>query len=709
MNEERLYNLLPAIYRVRDQDAGEPLRALLSVIEGEFQTIQSDLAALYDNWFIETCDEWVVPYIADLLGIDTRNEDVALPFSRRSLIAHTLTYRRWKGTPSTLERAARDATGWQACMVETINRLATTQSMRAPRPDRGGTVDLRKVGQLGPIGDPFDTSAHTVDLSGETRVGEASTLARAFYNLSSVAFYFWRLTSYPVSRGTARLIRPCGYTFSPFGLDIPLFNRPRSLDTRNGRVTAMNVPGPLHRQPLADEIQAQRRGDSPRTDFLGTRPAFAVFVREARGGIWGAIPSQRIFVTDLGEWSPPPGDGGDDPWSIAVDPTLGRLTLPDGVEVSDVEVSYAHGFSANLGGGPYDRRATLFQADSEVWRARVGRDVPAADEPNVVTFDSLAEAIAAWAATGQSGVIQIADNRTYDLRPPDGVETTSDDSTIVFAEPRFLVIEAANDTRPVIVGDLTVNCEHPDARLRLNGIWLDGAIHFRGNLKLDVMHCTLRPTGRGPTARPSILWAGGEFSLAQVAIASSIVGPIRLPSDVLGLRVDDSIVDGLGDLAIASVAGDEDSGPALAVERTTVLGSVAVGELVLASNVLFSGPVIARRRNTGEARFSYVPDGSKTPRRQHCQPDLAIAGIDPAIRPAQLLRLTPTFTSEVYGDPGYAQLSLTCPSEIRTGSEEGSEIGVFHLSHAPQRAARLREVLNDYLPYHLSAEIIYVT
>ena len=66
---ERLYKLLPAFLRVRDADQGEPLRALLAVIEGELERIEADTSVLYDNWFIETCDEWVVPYIGDLLGV----------------------------------------------------------------------------------------------------------------------------------------------------------------------------------------------------------------------------------------------------------------------------------------------------------------------------------------------------------------------------------------------------------------------------------------------------------------------------------------------------------------------------------------------------------------------------------------------------------------------------------------------------------------
>ena len=35
----------------------------------QFDIIEEDIAKLYDNWFIETCEPWVIPYIADLIGI----------------------------------------------------------------------------------------------------------------------------------------------------------------------------------------------------------------------------------------------------------------------------------------------------------------------------------------------------------------------------------------------------------------------------------------------------------------------------------------------------------------------------------------------------------------------------------------------------------------------------------------------------------------
>ena len=41
---ERLYDLLPAIYRIRDAEEGEVLRALLGVIEEEMQALEQDMA-----------------------------------------------------------------------------------------------------------------------------------------------------------------------------------------------------------------------------------------------------------------------------------------------------------------------------------------------------------------------------------------------------------------------------------------------------------------------------------------------------------------------------------------------------------------------------------------------------------------------------------------------------------------------------------------
>ncbi len=65
---DRLFELLPVVYRQRDAEQGWPLRALLQVIAEQVDVVEADIAQLYENWFIETAQDWVVPYIGDLIG-----------------------------------------------------------------------------------------------------------------------------------------------------------------------------------------------------------------------------------------------------------------------------------------------------------------------------------------------------------------------------------------------------------------------------------------------------------------------------------------------------------------------------------------------------------------------------------------------------------------------------------------------------------------
>src|SRR5262249_13761322 len=67
-NSDRLYDLIPSVLRMRDGDEGYPVRALLRVISEQVTLVEADIGRLYDNWFIETCEDWVVPYIGALIG-----------------------------------------------------------------------------------------------------------------------------------------------------------------------------------------------------------------------------------------------------------------------------------------------------------------------------------------------------------------------------------------------------------------------------------------------------------------------------------------------------------------------------------------------------------------------------------------------------------------------------------------------------------------
>ncbi|MFO0952910.1 MAG: hypothetical protein U0835_17520 [Isosphaeraceae bacterium] len=205
-----------------------------------------------------------------------------------------------------------------------------------------------------------------------------------------------------------------------------------------------------------------------------------------------------------------------------------------------------------------------------------------------------------------------------------------------------------------------------------------------------------------------------------------------MPEDAAGLVVRDSVVDspsatlGLADPApaIASGAGPSMPGPPTTLERATVLGTVSVKELTLATEVIFARGASAERRQAGCVRFSYVAgDFARLPRRYCCQPELAIeraqeakrraegpaAVLTPQERGALLARLRPAFTSVRYGRPGYAQLAPAAPDEVSEGAEDGSEMGVYQHLKQPQRMANLRNRMSEYLPFGLTAGFIDVT
>ena len=145
LTPERLYRLLPAIYRLRDAAEREPLRALVAAFAGEIAALEEDVAQLYDDQFIETCAPWVAPYIGDLVGYRPLHGVVPRVASPRAEVANTIAYRRRKGTALMLEQLAADVTGWPAHAVEFFERLATTQYMKHIRLHALATAELRDL------------------------------------------------------------------------------------------------------------------------------------------------------------------------------------------------------------------------------------------------------------------------------------------------------------------------------------------------------------------------------------------------------------------------------------------------------------------------------------------------------------------------------------------------------------------------------------
>lgn len=724
---DRLYELLPAIYRLRDLESGNPLQVLLRAIGEQAEIVRQDVDRLWDDLFIETCREWVVPYIGDLVGNDFLP---AAGAQARVDVAKTVYYRRRKGTLPMLEELARDLTGWGGHAVEFFQLLAWAQNLNHLRP-QAHLPSVVDVDDMDRVDGPFDVTCHTVDVRGPGPVN-------GWHNIPNVGFFLYRLASYPL-QGTIRTdvdgvehaIRPEPrqahapnlFHFSSLGARTPLFNRWRREGDEAGLATEPFVPGPI--RPVAFHRDLDRLAGDPHAhlDYYGAAGlagaegdecatpvsstpsggSLAVFVDGAE------VPSERIVCKDLSEWDAP------GPNRVGIDVARGRIAFPADEPPASVAVEYHYGFSGDVGGGPYDRRRRDPAAPHyRGWGPDTVADPDVFPEPPISVAAVAADHLTIGAALAEWGqipplapaVIEVHDDRTY-----------TEDLDISLTGPAVLVVQASNERRPTLRGDITITSDDDQAQVVLNGFLIEGHLRIAGSLRqLRLSHCTLVPGRRldpegDPVAplEPSILAPAG--TRLEVILDASIVGPLRLPQETAKLTARRSTVDGVGGTAISGPEGEEEAGPPSKLHQVTVLGPVHVRSVEMASDTIFTGAVLAERAQEGCVQFSFVPAGSATPRRYRCQPDLALSHeqLTPAQRTAKEAALQPSFTSVRYHRPGYAQLSARCPVEIRTGAEDGSEMGVWAFLRNPHREASLRTRLDEYLPLGLEPAIIYVT
>jgi hypothetical protein len=712
--KERLYHLLPTIYRQLDQDRGEPLRALLAGIESEFRTVEEDIAALYDNWFIETCDAWVVPYIAELLGVPG-NISGTLFSSQRRQVANTLAYRRRKGIAAILEHVLQDATGWPVIALSYAPLLAVTQHLRDVRLAHGLVVNLRKAGELDTLDGPFETSAHTVDVRhiGSSAAREPTHTAQGKYQANTLGLFLWRLRSYQLTgvspaevrrdAVTGHFVPRGGYTFDSLGRDMPLFHLPQDIESLGQRTGSLNVPEAIRPITFASDLAAYRllqqaaggqqveEGSAwQQSDYYGPDRSLCVMLNGE------AIPPDAVISADLSRWAlPPEGSYPAREHVAAIDVRLGRLRLlgTTAAAASDrVEVNYCYGFSADMGGGSYLRYLAL--------------DAPGTTHINVLrggSIDTLQKALERWNAlraaweTAMSQhadqadsmgtlrcIIHIVDNTLYEI----------DGGGLAITLPRHseLVIEATEGMRPIVRGRVSITSPHASASLVLSGVRLDGAIEINGSLSLDIAHCTLMP--HGLIMRQNV----ASDAPMRISINHSITGPLRLHDSRGEVVVRDSIIDGAPGSAIDAPAPQGGAaGPGMCLERVTVFGKVLTYRLH-AQDALFTGSVVAEDHREGQISYSYVPEPSSTPPRVHCLPE-----------DADDTRVYPLFTSTRYGDPAYAQLDIHCSQHIQRGASNGAEMGAFNTLRQAERRDNISRTLDEYLPFGLAAGVFFVT
>lgn len=717
LDAAQIYALLPAIHRTRDAAAGGPLQALIGVIAEQVGVLEQDLTNLYADQFIETCAPWAIPYIGDLIGWTGLIEDVPNGARARADVANTMGYRRRKGTVIALEQSGHDVTGRPVHVVEYFRRLAVNQSLRHLRPHHASFVDLGRAAALTRIGGPFDSLSRTVDVrripprARTPNIPDNAGLKIALhgegrFNIPDIGAWVWRWIPFQVTGQPATRVDARRFLASPLGNDMKLFNTSPLRSSFQSLTTRADVPQPIGRRELHDDLSA----------FYGPSNGLVIYVDG------GPLGLEAICVCDLsdfmGGWAPAPAG------KVAIDPVLGRIVFADDLpQPGPVTLDYNYGFPAELGGGPYDRAATLtaLYQSKVTWTQVVGAGVtdifgvPITLEAAVTLFNAQ--------PAGAIGLIVLADFMVanIDLTNANRVVIQSGSTLwIVAAQVLADGTWAPARARTTLRGDIEIDSAGmqpggASGKVFFNGLLIAGAIQAQnGAVSLTLQDCTLVP-GKGLTRdgqpldpdAPSIVMPSAGSTLV---INDSIAGPL-LVHESASARVANSFVDATAPWRVAYAGPDSDGeGGTLQVEDSTIIGKVRTHRMPLASNTIFlarralrhdawDAAIWCTRRQSGCVRFCFVPTDAITPGQYRCLP-----GTDPALEDA----LKPQFVSIRYGSPSYGLLSGDCPVAAWQGADDESQIGAYHLLYETQGVGNLRSRLDEYVPFGLEAGIFLV-
>jgi hypothetical protein len=724
--QAKLWQLLPAVYRTLDNGtpaAPGPLQELLNRVGAQTATVRRSIDRLWENQSIETCDDWVIPYIGDLLA--TRLVSCLDARAQRLDVAKTIYYRRRAGTLGVLEELTADIAGRDARAVEFFRRLGRARHQFDP-PIGNAYAAAAPAWAAGRTYAPGQTVAHGANAyvcvtggisaasGGPTGTGTSipdGTVTWAFVDpvgslVPAVIEGLAGANSRTPAGGFADLRKACAAAssngaFDEFSHTADLRAGAQSLGWYNISHLGVFVWW-LQSFPITAASPVSNGAAAPCFTFdpSGRQlPLFAPSSRTAasfgedwvspdewqlpvavRNALWNDYPDQlyqAAFWVGLG------GGGAPAPQprtALHIIPERGVFSFVAAPPAGEIVATYHFGFMSEIGAGGFS--AALLEPVT----------LPAA----VTTISGAAGLPAALSAVTKDATIQITDSLTY---PGLTAPLTLPNAT--------LALTVTDKQRPMIRwkgGGATWTITGTGGSLVLEGMWLQGAdIVLAGTFEtVSLRYVTLDPGSSDPAGAPIgtaidgtplapvHLWV--QASIATLSLARCITGPIRTRNGgaIEQLTATDSIIQAIptpagGDLALQTDIGT------VSLARCTVLGPATVHRME-ASACILDGVATAADAQHGCVRFSAIAQGS---------------ALHAPYRSVTVPPVGPIFVSRRFGDPHYARLRRLADSAIVSpqagdtilgGAQNGSEMGAFTGEQVTLKKRGLTIKFEEYAP-----------
>ncbi len=662
--------LPPALRDAPSELPGEPrlLDALLAAVDEQCELLEADIDQVWEDFFVESCSDWAVPYIGALLGLP--------PDAERLEVAYAIALRRRKGTPAALEDFAEILTGLTARVVEGWQVTAWAQRLGHPPPPRVSSLDLGESDRFR-IGTPFE------------RVRRSFAPSGRFSPLAATAIVWpWSVRTFHAVEA-APLPEVRRFALHPLALEAPPYLRPESgaasgdeLRTRTGD----ELDAPV--RATYRVVQALAAGDQiiygVNWTISDEHPLAAVPESGAPVLVELTLDDVPIPWSRLRFGSLPPGGAAPAP------PTATRAV----VDLARGHVELGSNLSGTLRStwhrpAPGGLGALASDGDADAAARVVVRVNPTLPVAGVVVHDLPS----AFAKGEQLSAGLDPDDSSPD-RPDVEIRLETSDRLqapppVSFAPtlPRWRLVATRTST-PTIVGDLALDLE--GCCLTLEGFLLTGDLILGKRLDgVDLRHLTMNPPGGA-----SLRIEDGAWVLAFSA-SRCLLGPIRAELGARPLTFSDCVVDGRG--ARLRVCGGDPGGavtpavarrnrfdPLLAAAGVTFAGRVRA-EAIDAVDCLFVDGLEVVQQQEGCLRNCYVAaEGSASsslPKRYRCLDSPA-----------------PTFASVGFEAAGYYALELDSDHPLLSAASDGGEVGAYHHLRRAARLGRLETRLHEFVP-----------
>ncbi|QAA81843.1 hypothetical protein EI546_08980 [Aequorivita sp. H23M31] len=738
---EKLWETIPSIYRHEDGIAQEPgvLRALVQVIARQAAILRRSQDSLWDDQFIELCDEWAVPYIGELLATRLLSEQNKR--GRRIDVAKTIYYRRRKGTPRVLEELISDISGWEGKMVEQFQKIVRSRHGLDAKPQThagkfsgtlpGGCADLRNPRASELINGPFEEFFHIPDF--RRHRGLAGR-----YSIPKLAFYLYRITVYeaidvtPFSLGDGK-----GFSFDPSGRDIPLFSKASMYSDWNRwrPATEPELAAPIrcrllgHATYFITEAIIQQLIDLP----TPISESAAIELRQISGLVF---KNDTSLLQLIGTFS----NSAEILDPLVLLPLLSLALMEDcgkSVLFPDKESVLSNPLDLNsiLVGfkEPFNEVITSERISSGNllnWTTASGKDLIIDPENGRFLFHTPPEELGKIYIAyyyGFSGPIGAGSyerpwilNSLPDIKKTnggpliatdllnDGITQIEDSKTYGPISSKMAIvqmgIQAVNKQRPYLRLESTLTLgtgTNKNSQITFDGLWIGSKgdkvaeIILKGNFKCVIIkNCTLDPGGskniKDEQLFPVKLIVDGYVE--NLCIESSIIGPVHLSNH--GYIEETSIRDSIIQSVDSTINALEVKTGKTNIERSTIFGSIDVHRLYATEVIITSESNVTDTQN-GCFRFGAAPQSSRLP------------------HPFESFLFEfdthHWFTSRKFGNPAYGQLSDTAPTVLKNGAENGSEMGAFSTLLNPIKFDGLKTKIEEYMPFGLIPIYIHNT